>query len=212
MPDPYLIPGTVVLQNKLGISDFDELEQAVADIGDAMAYRLFDKNTPVPATLAGWRAVHKAMFGSVFEWAGDFRNVNIRKSGDDDSSDGFFAPYGRLVADGQRAVRNLENTVRRIQTAKISLIADNLADVYDQLKYLHPFREGNGRSQKVFFSLVCRPRGLQLNWSEIPSNEHNLAAQQAMRGDISLLRKHFQSIVAKSASPSLALHRRGSSD
>ena len=45
MPDPYLIPGTVVLQNKLGISDFDELEQAVADIGDAMAYRLFDKNT-----------------------------------------------------------------------------------------------------------------------------------------------------------------------
>jgi hypothetical protein len=57
MPDPYLIPGTVVLQNKLGISDFDELEQAVAD---AMAYRLFDKNTPVPPTLAGWRAVHKA--------------------------------------------------------------------------------------------------------------------------------------------------------
>jgi hypothetical protein len=48
MPDPYLIPGTVVLQNKLGISDFDELEQAVADISDAMAYRLFDKNTPVP--------------------------------------------------------------------------------------------------------------------------------------------------------------------
>jgi cell filamentation protein len=48
--------------------------------------------------------------------------------------------------------------VRRIQTAKISLIADNLADVYDQLNYLHPFREGNGRSQKVFFSLVCRPR------------------------------------------------------
>src|SRR5712664_2779075 len=57
MPDPYLIPGTVVLQNKLGISDFDELEQAVAD---AMAYRLFDKNTPVPPTLAGWRAAHKA--------------------------------------------------------------------------------------------------------------------------------------------------------
>jgi len=100
MPDPYLIPGTVVLQNKLGISDFDELEQAVADIGDAMAYRLFDKNTPVPATLAGWRAVHKAMFGSVFEWAGDFRKVNIRKSGDDDSSDGFFAPYGRLSPSG----------------------------------------------------------------------------------------------------------------
>lgn len=102
--------------------------------------------------------------------------------------------------------------MRRIQTAKISLIADNLADVYDQLNYLHLFRKGNGRSQKVFFSLACRPRGLQLNWSEIPSNEHNLAVQQAMRGDISLLRKHFQTIVAKSASPSLALHRRGSSD
>ena len=102
--------------------------------------------------------------------------------------------------------------MRRIQTAKISLIADNLADVYDQLNYLHLFRKGNGRSQKAFFSLACRPRGLQLNWSEIPSNEHNLAVQQAMRGDISLLRKHFQTIVAKSASPSLALRRRGSSD
>ena len=186
MPDPYLIPGTVVLQNKLGISDFDELEQAVAD---AMAYRLFDKNTPVPPTLAGWRAVHKACSAQCSSGPA-ISAMSIYGSPADDSSDGLFAPSGRLVVDGQRAVRNLENTVRRIQTAKISLIADNLADVYDQLNYLHPFREGNGRSQKVFFSLVCRPRGLRLNWSEIPSNEHNLAAQQAMRGDISLLRKH----------------------
>jgi cell filamentation protein len=53
---------------------------------------------------------------------------------------------------------------------------------YAQLNLLHPFREGNGRSQKVFFSAVCKPLGIELAWSEIPVEEHNTAASLAMNG------------------------------
>lgn len=80
-------------------------------------------------------------------------------------------------------------------------IAVNLADIYGQLNFLHPFREDNGRSQKVFFSAVCKPVGIELAWFAIPTEEHNVAARRSMNGDPSLMREHFKSIVKKSKRP-----------
>jgi fido (protein-threonine AMPylation protein) len=65
------------------------------------------------------------------------------------------------VIEGKKAMRHLEATLRWAAAADMVSIADNLADVYSQLNHLHPFREGNGRSQKVFFSAVCKPLGLR---------------------------------------------------
>jgi cell filamentation protein len=103
----------------------------------------------------------------------------------------------------------LDATLRRVARAEIRSIADNLADVYSQLNHLHPFREGNGRSQKVFFSAVCEPLGIELDWHKIPSDQHNAAARQARRGDLSLMREHFRTMVSKSQDPQMRLRRRG---
>jgi cell filamentation protein len=73
------------------------------------------------------------------------------------------------------------------------------------LNFLHPFREGNGRSQKVFFSAVCKPVGIELAWSAIPVEEHSVAASRAMNEDPSLMREHFRSIAKKSDRPGLKL-------
>jgi cell filamentation protein len=87
-------------------------------------------------------------------------------------------------------------------------IADNLAEVYGHLNLLHPFREGNGRSQKLFFSAVCKPVGIELACSELPVADYNKAASLAMKGDPSLMKEHFRAITKKVDHPSLRLRRR----
>jgi cell filamentation protein len=79
LSDPYLIPGTDVLRNKFDIRDASELDRLIDDIAIVEAAILFHGRPPVRPTLAGWQAVHKAMFGAVFDWAGDFRTIHMRK-------------------------------------------------------------------------------------------------------------------------------------
>jgi cell filamentation protein len=205
LADPYLIPGTDILRNKLGILDPDHLDRQIDDLTIVEASYLFNEGPPVRPSLAGWQAVHKAMFGEVFDWAGDFRTIHIRKLDENSDPSGYFTAPERIEPDGRKAVRHLEATLRRAKTDDLARIADNLADVYAQLNLLHPFREGNGRSQKVFFSAVCKPLGIELAWSEIPVEEHNTAASLAMNGDLSLMKKHFRTITKKADHPSLSL-------
>jgi cell filamentation protein len=207
--DPYLIPGTDVLRNKFNILNADELERRINDVAIAEAAVLFYAGPPVKPTMAGWQSVHKAMFGAVFDWAGEFRTIHIRKVDDTGHQDGYFASYERIVLDGKKAIQHLDATLRRVASADLLSIADNLADVYSQLNHLHPFREGNGRSQKIFFSTVCKPHGIALDWHKIPSDQHNVAARQARRGDLSLMREHFRTMISKSQDPQLRLRRQG---
>jgi cell filamentation protein len=203
--DPYLVPGTEVLRNKFDILDAEELDRRINDVAIAEAALLFYAGPPVKPTMAGWQAVHKAMFGAVFEWAGEFRTLHIRKIDEAGRQDGFFAPYERIALDGKKAIQHLEATLRRAATRDLVSTADNPADVYSRLNHLHPFREGNGRSQKVFFSAVCKPLGIELNWWMIPSDQHNVAARQARRGDLSLMKEHFRRLLAKSDDPRMHL-------
>jgi cell filamentation protein len=205
LSDPYLLPGTDVLRNKLGVLNADDLDRLVDDIATIEAAFLFNEGPPVRPTLAGWQAVHRAMFGAVFDWAGNFRTIHIRNLDENGQPSGYFAPPERIEADGSKAIRHLEATLRRAATDDIARIAGNLAEVYGQLNFLHPIREGNGRSQKVFFSAACKPVGIELAWSAIPAEEHNIAASRAMNDDASLMREHFRSIAKKSDRPGLKL-------
>ncbi len=205
MSDPYLVPGTGVLRNKFGILSADDLDRLVDDMVTIEAAYLFNEGPHVRPALAGWQTVHRAMFGAVFDWAGEFRTIHIRKLDENGQPSGYFARPDRIEADGRKAIRHLVTTLRRAATDDIARIAGNLAEVYGQLNFLHPFREGNGRSQKVFFSAVCKPVGIELVWSAIPVEEHNVAASRAMNDDPSLMKEHFRSIAKKSDRPGLKL-------
>lgn len=186
MSDPYLVPRTDVLRNKFGILNADDLDRLIDDIATIEAAYLFNEGPPARPTLASWQAVHRAMFGAAFDWAGDFRTIHIRKLDENGQPSGYFAPPDRIEADGRKAIRHLEATLRRAATDGLAQIADNLAEVYGQLNFLHPFREGNGRS---------------------PADEHNMAASRAMNNDPSLIREHFKAIAKKSDRPGLRLQR-----
>jgi hypothetical protein len=102
LADPYLIPGTDVLRNKLGIMDPDHLDRQIDDFAIVEASYLFNEGPPVRPSLAGWQAVHKAMFGEVFDWAGDFRTIHIRKLDENSDPSGYFtAPEGSSPTAGK---------------------------------------------------------------------------------------------------------------
>jgi hypothetical protein len=91
MSDPYLIPGTDVLRNKFNILDSGEPDRRINDVAIAEAAVLFYAGPPVKHSMAGWQTVHKAMFGAVFDWAGEFRTLHIRKVDEAGRQDGLFA-------------------------------------------------------------------------------------------------------------------------
>ncbi len=167
MTDPYLIPGTDVLRNKLGFTDHEKLDRAMHDIAESAALKLFAGRRRFRPTIAGWRTVHRAMFGAGFDWAGQFRTIHIRKATESGQREAWFTPFERLAFEGAKATKNLAATLHHVASGTVERIAENLADVYAQMNEIHPFRDGNGRSQKVFFSLVCRPQNLQLRWDKI---------------------------------------------
>jgi hypothetical protein len=105
-----------------------------------------------PYLIPGTDVLRKAMFGEIFDWAGDFRTIHIRKLDENSDRSGYFTAPERIEPDGRKAIRHLEATLRRAKTDDLARIADNLADVYAQLNLL---------------------------WSEIPVEEHNTAASLA---------------------------------
>jgi cell filamentation protein len=206
MTDPYLIPGTNVLRNKLGLTDHDTLDRAMHDIAESAALKLFAGRRRLPSTMAGWQTAHRAMFGAVFDWAGQFRTIHIRKAPEGEQREAWFTPFERIGSEGAKATANLAATLRHAVSGNVKQTADNLADAYAQMNEVHPFREGNGRSQKVLFSLLCRPHNLQLRWDRIGAAEHNEAARNASAGVPSLMRQHFRTMTSSLTEARVSLY------
>jgi cell filamentation protein len=206
MMDPYLSPGTDVLRNRLGFKDHETLDRAMHDIAESAALKLFSSRRRFPPTMLGWQGVHRMLFGAVFDWAGQFRTIHIRKAQEGEQREAWFVPFERIASEGAKATKNLAVTLRHVTGGTVERVAENLADAYAQMNEVHPFREGNGRSQKVFFSLLCRPHNLQLRWDKIGAAEHNDAARNASAGDPSLMRRHFKAMTSSLPEAQIALY------
>ena len=115
MKDPYLIPGTDVLRNKLGFTDHERLDRATHDIAESAALKLFAARRRIPSTMPGWQAVHRAMFTAIFDWAGQFRTIHLRKAPEGEEREAWFTPFDRIASQGSKAAKNLTATLRHIR-------------------------------------------------------------------------------------------------
>lgn len=100
--------------------------------------------------------IHHYLFQDVYEWAGKVRTVNISKD-------------GKPFFDGERfntAFQYIDNLIaeyKAIRKTNKRELAQKLAEILDNVNYLHPFREGNGRTQREFMRLLALEKGLKLN-------------------------------------------------
>lgn len=190
--DPYLIPGTDVLRNLLGLRSSAALASAEADLSFARALQLLDVPAPATNDLDELRAIHRHLFQDLFDWAGAIRTVDVRKNVPGAE---FFLPvgfiehasalcFGELAA--ERYLKGLprERFIRR------------LAYHYEKINYLHPFREGNGRTQRIFWNRVALQAGWQLDWRPVHGEENHAAARAGSdQQDLGPLIRMFEKVV-----------------
>lgn len=118
--------------------------------------------------------IHRHLFQDIYVWAGKKRTVQISKDGKQ------FFPTSHFN-NAFRYIDQLIAEFKKVPKDNKKLLADKLAEILDNVNYLHPFREGNGRSQREFLRLLALEKGLTLNLNP-PDNKS--VYEQYMKGTI----------------------------
>jgi cell filamentation protein len=189
--DPYLDPATGILYNKLGITTAPALEAAEREITHITLSQL--SVSPVPPTydLSHLRVIHRAVFHPIYEWAGEIRMVAIAKS-HYFCLPQFIEPY---AADVFGALRK-ENCLHGLDRAAF---VDRLTHYLGEVNAIHPFREGNGRTQRVFFEQLAGDAGFGIKWQRMDPAQNVEASIAIMRGDPAPMRAMLEELVSDAA-------------
>lgn len=185
--DPYTDPDSGVLRNRLGISDPERLRAAEEGLTFAALADLSTRTLPGSYDLAHLRSFHREIFGDLYPWAGEIRVVGIARS------DPFCLPqhiqsYSAEVFDGLAKERFLRGLPR------VSFL-DRLTHYFAEVNAIHPFREGNGRTQRAFFRQLSREAGWPIDWSNLEPEGNENASMASLRGDTTPLRELFDGLV-----------------
>lgn len=151
----YSDPKTGVLRNLGNINDVKLLSTFE---GLKVAKRLEELNAkPIKIQdSSSLFAIHKYLFQDVYKWAGEKRTVEISKAGKQ------FFPLGYFNT-ALVYIDNLISDYRKIENKDTARIAHQLANILDTLNELHPFREGNGRTQRELIRTLALEKGYNLN-------------------------------------------------
>jgi cell filamentation protein len=151
----YTDPKTGILRNLLDISDADVL--LFVESG-AVTKRLqqLDENQIKMKGIDTLFEIHKHLFQDIYAWAGKKRNVEISKDGKQ------FFPTTHFD-NALRCIDQLIADFKKIPKNDTRQLAEKLAEILDNVNYLHPFREGNGRTQREFLRQLALEKGLILN-------------------------------------------------
>lgn len=166
--DPYIDSRTGILRNLIGATTYSELRKAEGDIVTLSEISL--DNIPHTVDLVELRKIHKSLFGKIYDWAGELRTVNIRKG-----SEEYFLDYAYLK-NGAKFVFEELSKKNYLQGLNREDFVKRLAYFYEQLNFIHPFREGNGRTQRIFWQRVANKAGHKIDWSKVVGEELDSAS------------------------------------
>lgn len=167
--------GTTCLINKLGITDEKQLSEIEADITFAKASELEANPLDGKFDIEHYKSIHHYLFEDLYDWAGKLRMINISKKGTkfadvDELENLCIKCFDRLKSDNF------------FQNMAFDDFVENIVDLYISLNMLHPFREGNGRTQRIFIAQLVRLNGYDINFSEIDCDYLMIATIQAAQG------------------------------
>ncbi|MEX0668467.1 MAG: Fic family protein [Candidatus Saccharimonadales bacterium] len=190
--DPYFDDSINTLHNLLGAKSPDELDELEAQIVFANELELNEIDLPRTNDLAELLAIHKQLFGNVYDWAGQIRTVDIKKNEEDSE---YFLIVSKIIDAANYVFSELAQE-DYLQNLPIDKFIKRLAYFYDQLNYIHPFREGNGRAQRIFWALVARDAGYEVLWDKVVGSENDEASRLAAESmDLSALITMLSKIV-----------------
>ncbi|MDE0096414.1 MAG: Fic family protein [Gammaproteobacteria bacterium] len=179
--DPYIDPNGV-LKNILGIRNTPDLNKAEANLSYLRAQELETSPLPGNFDLDHLRKIHKHLFGDVYPWAGEIRQIDIGRGND------LFAHHVHIEKEAGKLFRQLadENHLKGMDAEKFS---ERAGHYLGEINALHPFREGNGRSQRAFIGQVAREAGYEIEWSRISREDKTRGSIESFYGDSGNLAK-----------------------
>lgn len=162
----------MVLENKLGITYSAELAREEERISKTKALALFESgllDTFEVGTFKGLCSIHKYLFEDIYDFAGKLRTVNIAKG------NFRFAPVMYLKA----ALQNIDNMPQST--------FDQIIEKYVEMNVAHPFREGNGRSTRIWLDCILRKELQQvIDWSKVDKEDYLLAMERSPIKDVEI--------------------------
>lgn len=151
------------LKNKLNIKDAAELAQKEY-LGSAVRALAFLRKNKKITSVEDLKKIHKIMFGWLYDWAGQIRDYELIKG------DTEFLEYTRI----KLGIEEIDEKMRQLASRK-EIANTDYAFLLDRLNYLHPFREGNGRSSKLFLQAFAANHGQVIDYPR--SNKELIIAQ-----------------------------------
>jgi fido (protein-threonine AMPylation protein) len=193
--DPYCYPGTTVLRNKFDIRDGQELKATEARVA-SIALFVFEDQPPIgPVNEDRLRAIHRAIFEELYEWAGTYReNIGTMTKGRDA---GYEVTYGdsQFVAGEMHRIfveLQQEHFLRGLDPEEF---AARLAYFYSEIDATHPFREGNSRTLRQFSTDLALTAGYELDW-EPTGRTHESKNALYMARDSAFQRREYEKLIA----------------
>jgi cell filamentation protein len=194
--DGYLQDDGRTLRNLVGARSVGELRYIEDALVEARALTMREHGLPASYDLDGLRSIHRHLFQDVYAWAGEPRTVEIRKG------DVFFAPVARIES-SIREVADYVTATDNLRAVAPADIAHALADVYAVVNHVHPFREGNGRTQREYLTALARESGHHIDWPAVSGAENDYASQAARSGDRQPMHEMFARVVRHSGAPAV---------
>ena len=183
--DPYCYPGTTVLKNRLGLRTPAELQAFEAEITAQRAAE------PLPAgrlSYAHYKAIHRHLFQDVYSWAGRIRTIRIAKS-----ANAFCYPE-HIDREMHRLFAELARR-HYFRGMDANGFTERAAHFLAELNAIHPFREGNGRTQLSFLTLLAERAGHPLRLERLIPQEILDAIIKSFGGNETPLRKALRRLV-----------------
>jgi len=178
--DTYCYPGTDVLRNKAEITNAEDLDAYEGELSTLRSIEILENPVAGQFDLAHLQRIHLALFQDVYDWAGKIRTVDISRG------NSRFANV-RFIESAANDIFNKLARENWLKGLDADALSKRLAHYLSEINALHPFREGNGRVQRIFISQLSQSADFQLDYSDLEQVQIYQAMELAFNGDESIL-------------------------
>lgn len=186
--DPYCYPGSTVLRNNFDLHDDDALEHAERLMSEIAASEL-EFDLP-PYDLAYLQEIHRKLFRQTYDWAGKLRSIDISKG------DTRFCTASRIEPEANKLFSQVARAEWFERLPRRELVR-HVAEFYGDLNMVHPFRDGNGRAQRILFEHLIINAGYEISWWAVEADEWTRANIAAVACDYQPLIDIFERCIGQ---------------
>ena len=185
----YCYPDSDVLINKLDIRDIDRLHKFERKLTMIRLLELFDNPIKGNFDFKHLKDIHKFIFQDIYDWAGNVRIVDIAKGN-------MFCNVKFIDSQAEEIFSNLKEEMYLSGLNEEDFVK-RLVYYLSEINALHPFREGNGRTQREFIRLLALKNGYVIKYDRISNDEMIRASQESFLCDYDYMERLFERCVHK---------------